>query len=133
MFGRLFVRVYEPDQIRLAERPSQKCQTSRQRAVGESHRNSDRGESGLRREHLAVVARRALQVADLTRRIAPRRIDDGVEAVFLHRLQQSLTESDVARVLKQILAGRRLRHGLNSVLQSPFDVWGIEARLDDCS
>src|SRR5262249_62419079 len=99
MFGRLLVSVDELDQIRLAEPPSQKRKTSRQRAVGESHRNSDRGESGLRREHLAIITRRALQVADLTRRIAPRRIDDGVEAVFLHRLQQSLTESDVARVL----------------------------------
>src|SRR5262245_6640625 len=133
MFGRLLVSIYEPDQIRLAERPSQKRQSRRKRAVRISHRRRDRRKPSLRREHLAVVARGALQVADFTRPIAPCRIDDGVEFVFLHRLQQSLAKCDVARVVIQIFAGSGLRRGLNSVLQSPFDVRRIEPRLDDCA
>src|ERR1051326_2863765 len=71
MMSRLLVCVAILDQRALAERPTQECQSRRQRAVREPHRDCDGGKACLRREDLAVVSRRTLHVADFAWRIAP--------------------------------------------------------------
>src|SRR5262245_26024674 len=59
MFGRLLVSIYEPDQIRLAERPSQKRQSRRKRAVRISHRRRDRGKPRCSRRKLGFPRSRS--------------------------------------------------------------------------
>src|SRR6185503_9591744 len=80
MVSGLFVRIGEADERRLAPRPAEQLQPGRQRiAAGIAHRDRDRGKPGARREELAVVAARRVEIADEPRRIAPGGIREGVQ------------------------------------------------------
>src|SRR5579872_5906195 len=85
MVGRLLVRVREAEERRFAPRASEKLEAGGQRAPGGAHRHGDRGKAGARREQLVVVAARRVEIADETRRVAPRRVDERVELRVVHQ------------------------------------------------
>src|SRR5205809_1057236 len=65
-----------------------------------AHRDGDGGKPGARREQLIVVAARRVEIADEPRRVAPGRIDQGVE---LHRVHQQ--DDRGAKLLAEFIAG----------------------------
>ena len=123
MFGRLLVCIHKPDQIRFTEESPEKRQARGKRAIGETHRHRDCRKPGLRREHLAIVAGWALQIAYLPRRIAPRRIDYGAHTRLFHCPEDSFTKRDIPRLVIQILARRLTRWCLNCPFQPRFESW----------
>src|SRR5689334_5989031 len=73
--GCLLVRVRETYQRWLRPCATEERDPRRQQAAaGVSHGNLDRREAGRRREELAVVAVRRVEIADEPRRVAPRRV-----------------------------------------------------------
>src|SRR5262245_45592513 len=61
-------------------------------ATAEAHGDIDRREARGRREELAVVPVRRVEVADQARRIAPGRIHESVELELAHGLQNGLAD-----------------------------------------
>src|SRR5262249_29872748 len=91
MTGRLLVAVGDLEQRWLTPRPTKNLQPGRQRAMRESHRHGHRRESGRRREAIAVVAVRTVEVADQARRIVPCRVDQHIEPRLVHGLERALS------------------------------------------
>ena len=123
MMRRLLVGVGKPKQRGFAPGAAEKLQSRRQRVVPRvAHRHGNRGEAGARREHLVVVASRRIQIANQPRRIAPRRVDQGIELPLVQQLQHAR-----AQLLAEIFAApaaRRLARHVGGRLRA------LEALLD---
>src|SRR6516162_1257569 len=106
----LLVRVCQLEECRFAPGTAEQLKAGRQRpATGKAHRYRDRGKTGAGCEELAVVAAWRVQIANEPRRIAPRRVGEGVELTRVHQLQHSGAE--LFAELVAALAARRLsRH-----------------------
>src|SRR5258708_6890019 len=77
--GRLLVGVTDLEQCRLAPGSPEDLEAGRQGPARESHRDGDRRKPGRRRNPRAVVAVRGSEIADQSRRVVPRRINEHVE------------------------------------------------------
>src|SRR6185312_13002223 len=101
----LLVSVRERDEPALAPRASEERHAGREpAAAGVAHRHGDRGESGARREYLAVVAGGRVEVADEPRWIAPRRIHERVEVERVHQRGDG-DAKPLARCFARLAAG----------------------------
>ncbi|MCF7996062.1 MAG: lipocalin family protein [Chromatiaceae bacterium] len=72
------------------------------------HRYRDGRLPGMGGKDWAVVAVRALAVADEARRMAPTGVDDRVDLVFIHRGEDGLEQGLASRVALHVDAGRLL-------------------------
>src|ERR1700745_490814 len=80
----LFVVVDVADELLFGEGSgAEEGEAGGQCAVGEAHGYGDGGKAGLGREYLGVVARWAGGVADLSGRVTPGGVDDGVDIITL--------------------------------------------------
>src|SRR5262245_30063784 len=84
----LLVRVGEPDERRLAPRTAEQGEPGGEHAPAKvPHGYVDGGEARGRREQLAVVAVGRVQVTDEPGWVAPGRIDERVELLVVHELE----------------------------------------------
>src|SRR5262249_25373167 len=106
MPGRLLVGVRIFDQYRLAEKPSEESESGGEKVVSPSHGNGNRREACLRRKYLAVIACRALRIANFARSIAPRGIDNSVYLRFIHGGDHGLAEGDLLFIVVDVQTWR---------------------------
>src|SRR5256885_2140444 len=100
MMRRLLVGVREFEKLRLTPRSAKNGHARRKRVVaGVTHRNRDGRPTGGGREDLRVVAGGRGHVADETRRIAPRRVDDSIELEAIQRCAEHNAEVGAIRLV----------------------------------
>ena len=100
MLCRLLIRIDKLDKIRFAEQAAYKGQAGRQDIARMPHRDRNGGKTGVGRQVLAVVACRAICIPHPTRRITPGRVDDRVDIMGVHRLEDGIPENDVLFTVK---------------------------------
>src|SRR4051812_31752209 len=115
MMGGLLVRVGHPNQRRFVPWPSEDRQSRRKSLSSRvTHGDVDRWKAGRRREDLTVVSVRRIQIADQPWRVAPRRVDERVQLLRVHRRQHCGTK------LLEILRFRFARAAVGSVVVGVF-------------
>src|SRR6266545_970668 len=93
MMCRLLVRVGEREQRRLAPGAAEELESRRQRVPPRiSHRDGNGGKACARREQLIVVATRRVEVSDQSGRVAPRRVNQRIQMLVVHHLQDTRAE-----------------------------------------
>ena len=122
MLRRLFIPVREREQRRLRPGAAYEGKSGWQHLARVAHRHGDRREAGGRREELAVVAVRRVQVADQAGRVAPGRIDHRIQLTLIHRFDHR--GADLRAVGGLGLARGRVRAVAGSLLGL------LEAQLD---
>src|SRR5688572_15254040 len=102
MTRRLLVCVRELDQRRLTPRAPENGHPGGQGPPGIPHRHAYGWPAREWRVHLAIVAVRRVEVTDQSRRVAPGRVDDGVEAQTVQRRTQH--SPDISAKLNDLCA-----------------------------
>lgn len=104
MFRSLLIRVGEAQQVSLSEGAAQHLQPGWQTAVRRAHGYGNRGQSCHRRDHLVVVPSGGFQITHQPRRIGPRRIQNGIEVLRIHRVEQRLAKCKLLRIMPCVQA-----------------------------
>jgi hypothetical protein len=127
MFCGLFEGIGEFDEIGLSEQLADDLHSGREVSVHETHGHGDGGQAGVGRQDLAVVSGRTFHVTDFSWGVTPRRIDEGIDLMGVHRSKNGFPKTDATGIVVQVEAGRvallRRRVILKRALQTVFDIW----------
>ena len=128
MMRRLFIAVREPQQRDLAPGTAEELETGGQVSSGITHRHRNRGKAGIWREQLVVVAGRSIEIAYQARWIAPRGVNERIQAHRVH--QRSHCHAELfARRIAGLATRRHTGHGVGRLAArgAPERTDGIDA------